>query len=277
MFDNGTFVINKWNSVSDVTDGTSQTYGVGESVHPAKWGLGDGYGNPNVGGPVSWWHGAACPPSRGECDVNSTSYGRCLRRINNPLNASIMPMADDDSNDAPFGSDHPGGAQFCFVDGHVEFVSESIDFGVYQAGSTRSGNEVIDPAASFRRLIELGVRAVWSRRRPRGWVVPAYNAPHRIWLAAVTALLAGCGGNTGIVPVTGQITWEGAAVTAGRITFYPDTGRPATAAIQSDGSYELTTLDEGDGVQVGPHVVTILRAARSAARPRRSHSKKNSS
>ncbi len=147
VFDNGTFVINKWNSLSDVTDGTSQTYGVGESVHPAKWGMGDGYGNPNVGGPVTWWHGAACPPSGGRCDVNSTSYGRCLRSMKYPLNASIMPMADNDSNDAPFGSDHPGGTQFCFVDGHVEFVSESIDFGVYQAGSTRSGNEVIDPGS----------------------------------------------------------------------------------------------------------------------------------
>jgi prepilin-type processing-associated H-X9-DG protein len=40
-----------------------------------------------------------------------------------------------------FGSDHPGGAQFLFVDGHVEYVSETIDSVRYNAYATISGQD----------------------------------------------------------------------------------------------------------------------------------------
>jgi prepilin-type processing-associated H-X9-DG protein len=40
-----------------------------------------------------------------------------------------------------FGSDHPGGAQFVFIDGHVEFIEENIDASVYNAMATISGND----------------------------------------------------------------------------------------------------------------------------------------
>lgn len=40
-----------------------------------------------------------------------------------------------------FGSRHPGGANFVFADGRVEFLSEDIDYKTYQAYSTRSSDE----------------------------------------------------------------------------------------------------------------------------------------
>ncbi len=52
-------------------------------------------------------------------------------------------MAPGDENDAPFGSFHPGGTPFVFADGHVRFLSESIDMDTYQFLSTRAGGEVI--------------------------------------------------------------------------------------------------------------------------------------
>ncbi|QDV64401.1 DUF1559 domain-containing protein [Crateriforma conspicua] len=41
-----------------------------------------------------------------------------------------------------FGSNHPGGAQFCLGDGSVRFITESVDQVVYSALGTRDGREV---------------------------------------------------------------------------------------------------------------------------------------
>ncbi|MGY8769197.1 MAG: DUF1559 family PulG-like putative transporter [Pirellulales bacterium] len=46
---------------------------------------------------------------------------------------------------AAFASLHPGGVLFAFVDGHVSFVSETINLDTYKAMSTRSGGEVLAP------------------------------------------------------------------------------------------------------------------------------------
>jgi prepilin-type processing-associated H-X9-DG protein len=37
-----------------------------------------------------------------------------------------------------FGSHHSGGAHFSFGDGHVSFLSDTIDFRIYKALSTRA-------------------------------------------------------------------------------------------------------------------------------------------
>ena len=41
-----------------------------------------------------------------------------------------------------FRSLHRGGAHFCLVDGSVHFVSETIDYALYRALSTKAGGEV---------------------------------------------------------------------------------------------------------------------------------------
>tara|TARA_A100000171_G_scaffold16334_1_gene14773 strand:- start:430 stop:675 length:246 start_codon:yes stop_codon:yes gene_type:complete len=41
-----------------------------------------------------------------------------------------------------FSSLHEGGAQFTFADGHVRFITESIDEDIYKALCTRAGGEV---------------------------------------------------------------------------------------------------------------------------------------
>ena len=77
-------------------------------------------------------------------------------------------------------------------------------------------------------------------------------------LAGICLLLSGCGdGRPATSPVRGKITFEGQAVTTGKIVFYPDDGRSAMSTIGPDGTYELRTMDPGDGAIPGKHVVTI--------------------
>lgn len=71
-------------------------------------------------------------------------------------------------------------------------------------------------------------------------------------------LLHGCGsGLPERGKVTGKVTFTGKPVPEGTVTFYPQTGRSASGRIQPDGTYTLTTFDEGDGAIVGSHEVTI--------------------
>jgi prepilin-type N-terminal cleavage/methylation domain-containing protein/prepilin-type processing-associated H-X9-DG protein len=142
VYIDGLFTMNRPKRLTDVTDGTSGTLAVGESIHPAKWGLGAGYGTPQ-GGPVGWLEGSACFPSGGDCSLINQSYGRDLRGSKHAINTSLVPMKDDDENDAPFGSLHAGGAQFLFADGHVQFLAQTIGLPTYQALSTYAGGEVV--------------------------------------------------------------------------------------------------------------------------------------
>jgi hypothetical protein len=90
---------------------------------------------------------------------------------------------------------------------------------------------------------------------------------HRIRLAVVTAMLCGCAGGCGasgsgtlpeLIPVKGKVTFKGKPVAIGTIRFEPDDyGRPAAGKLQSDGTFVLTTLKEGDGVVPGHHRVSI--------------------
>jgi len=77
-------------------------------------------------------------------------------------------------------------------------------------------------------------------------------------LCLLTTVIIGCGSDRpATMPVRGRVTMDGQNMTAGRITFYPKAGRPATGQISGDGSYTLTTFKPGDGAVVGDHVVTI--------------------
>jgi hypothetical protein len=70
---------------------------------------------------------------------------------------------------------------------------------------------------------------------------------------------SGCGSKyPPTAPVSGKITINGKPVNQGRISFHPTTGeRPALANIQPDGSYSLTTFEQGDGALLGQHKVSV--------------------
>lgn len=48
-------------------------------------------------------------------------------------------------NDAAFGSEHPSGTHFLFVDASAHFIHEDIDFAVFMAACSRDGDEPVSP------------------------------------------------------------------------------------------------------------------------------------
>jgi prepilin-type processing-associated H-X9-DG protein len=76
-----------------------------------------------------------------------------VRRIDpEPLNRTDGITASTDDPGAAdidslngFRSMHPGGGLFLFLDGHLEFVSESVAANVYQAAGTIAGGETAGP------------------------------------------------------------------------------------------------------------------------------------
>ena len=92
-------------------------------------------------------------------------------------------------------------------------------------------------------------------------------------ILAMTALAAtvsatGCNFGPTMAPVTGKVTYQGKAVAEGTVTFYPVAGgRPSTGKIQSDGTYELSSSEPGDGAVVGEYKVAIEARRVSNAPP----------
>jgi hypothetical protein len=83
-------------------------------------------------------------------------------------------------------------------------------------------------------------------------------------LAAVS--MVGCSKSPfDLAPVYGKVTIDGKPVSTGRVMFAPiakgesrEVGKPAFGTLQADGTFTLTTFEEGDGAVVGEHWVTIF-------------------
>lgn len=112
----GIFYHNSSVRLRDVTDGTTNTFMVGERKTDAARGW------------FSTWPGMV---AEGE---------EAFQRV---LGSSDHPPNDPAAHFDDFSSAHTGGAQFCLGDGSVRFVSENIDEGVYHGLATIQGGEVI--------------------------------------------------------------------------------------------------------------------------------------
>lgn len=104
-------------AIKDVVDGTSNTLMVGESS------------NSKCNGHTGFWG-----------HFNQTT-GSCAI----PMNLDTDPAGSNWPDNYAFHSYHEGGVQFCFADGSVHFLAESIDLATYRGLATRAGNEVVAP------------------------------------------------------------------------------------------------------------------------------------
>jgi prepilin-type N-terminal cleavage/methylation domain-containing protein/prepilin-type processing-associated H-X9-DG protein len=107
-----------YKKMRDVTDGTSNTFLLGE---------------------ISW-NDANCYRSwvRGGSGNASPSAKNVYNSINLPTGKYNNA---DNFNDVSFGSQHPGGCMFAMADGSVMFVQQSINMDVYKATASCDGGE----------------------------------------------------------------------------------------------------------------------------------------
>lgn len=85
----------------------------------------------------------------------------------------------------------------------------------------------------------------------------------------LSVFFSGCGdGRPEVAPVSGKVTMNGQPVPMGTIQFWPEKGRPARGTINKDGTYTLTTFEQGDGAVLGKHTVTIEAVATADNAPK---------
>lgn len=110
---------------SDVTDGLSQTFLLGERVTGTTQ-----LGNTTF---TSGWYGIL---------ANSSSYVFNSMPYTHP--AAQLPINSSRESPQVFSSRHVGGAHFAFADGSVRFVGEQIDGKLFEAMGTINGHEIIE-------------------------------------------------------------------------------------------------------------------------------------
>jgi prepilin-type processing-associated H-X9-DG protein len=97
----------------------------------------DGTSNTLMVGEISWWNSITGTRYRAWIrGRNSDGMGGC-RNINNSINTPSIAQY----NDVAFGSMHPGGANFCYCDGAVKFISQNVSLSVYKSTASRDGGE----------------------------------------------------------------------------------------------------------------------------------------
>ncbi len=130
---NGVFFPGSHTSIAGIRDGTSNTLAIGERLYIFyNWLFG------------STWYG----------DLSTEICTGSSKNVHYPINADPYTFGfwvGDSSapaalrtmllNELQFASEHPGGAQFCYADGSVHFLNESIDFNILQAMATKDGKE----------------------------------------------------------------------------------------------------------------------------------------
>ncbi|QDV71940.1 DUF1559 domain-containing protein [Botrimarina mediterranea] len=121
-------------ALREVTDGTSKTFLLGEFVHidrlPGLYSSLPGNIRPWMGSPR-----LASTSERVPYEFKVAVY---------TPNTAVDREADETPyNHLPFGSFHPGGANFAMIDGSVHFVPDSVAIDLYKACFTVDGEEVV--------------------------------------------------------------------------------------------------------------------------------------
>lgn len=134
---NGLFAKNSRIRFSDITDGTSHTFAIGERDARSRGqgvfgSLGDPFRHASV-----WIRAMPRPGSI----TPTTQHGRAVTGVCTDLSGSTRLLNGESSR--AFGSAHVGGAHFSLADGSVRFVSESIDAITYGRLAQRNDGQTV--------------------------------------------------------------------------------------------------------------------------------------
>ena len=84
-------------------------------------------------------------------------------------------------------------------------------------------------------------------------------------LSIACALIVGCSNHPDVALARGVVKMDGKALPGGRVMFQPIAvgedkivGKSAMGQIQEDGSFVLTTYEDGDGATVGSHQAVVM-------------------
>lgn len=129
------------NRMANVTDGTSNSFAVGEALF-----------RPQISGPdlfnsvfqiVDHWYIGS--DNQVPFSLNPPLYQEFSESLGStgvPMNAINDPTLLIDQRELCFSSLHTGGCLFVFVDGHVQFVSQTIDRQIYSGLGTIARGEI---------------------------------------------------------------------------------------------------------------------------------------
>ena len=141
----GMFFIQSGTRILDVTDGTTNTILLGERYHRDPEFNRRTAADPSLKdfGPIEVW-GVWASAYHEWASLNDVSL--CAAGSINFRSDMSPPSGWEwlDHRLSAYGSGHPGGANFAFVDGSVRFVRDSIPLQQLKALSTRAGGEVVD-------------------------------------------------------------------------------------------------------------------------------------
>ena len=136
----GIFFENSETRHASISDGLSNSVMVGESLHDFEHGGFDRSGGYEI---VDHWtigsdfHGGQTPHDQ------SSDISEVIGTTACQLNAIFDDEAPVDHQELGYSSRHLGVVQFCFADGHVSAISESVELRVLSAIGSRNRGEVV--------------------------------------------------------------------------------------------------------------------------------------
>ena len=140
----GVFYVNSESPMASMFDGASNTMAVGEAL-PDQ----DVTGTDFTGDAQKvdhWYIGSRELETMAAVNAQmefTTDNSECLGSTACPINSLMMgDRTTIDEKELSFGSRHVSGVNIGFADGHVQFISDSIEMSVWSSVGTRYGREV---------------------------------------------------------------------------------------------------------------------------------------